>query len=729
MHDPGSSEERYWNELHERWTAVAREQFASAGGLPGSAGPGSLAEPAHDAGSWPAASDRKAGSGAAEARRRFLHAWRCPEEPAQAGRSGIPLDPASQRSWGPVWAQADAQARLHAVGGEAQAAFLSFSLGPVQTFIATARSVRDLWTGSYLMAYLAFQAMKPVLDRYGPTAFVFPALRGIPLVDEWLRRERGLSSLPAPTTGEAIDRLLTPCLPNRFLAVVRAGDEGTGLARACEDACGRAWRQLASRVRDAIGSNLPAGWDRLWDAQIASFFEIQALVVPWSELHSDRLDRLQVPAGPDYSRRLSVTFGSLDAARSARHVPAYEGQPDDSGQVPAKCSLMGSYEQMGPALLRESKDFWETASQQLELKGTRLRQREHFCAIALVKRFAWAGWLWSDLGLDAARDRRFDDTATIAARLWLAANPPVDPDEIRHRHKTWNGQWLHWSGPHDDRDEDRMPDELFKIIPTKRKAAGPAPAYYAILALDGDRMGQRLRALNSDAHHAAFSAALANFALWAVPDIIERHHGELIYSGGDDVLAFLPTATSLNGAWQLRQAFGSDGAGLGRGATVSAGLVVVHYKEDLRFALEQARDAEKLAKNQGRDALGLTIVRRSGERTRVLVPWTLVGPLIRLVERFALAQTTDRWAYKLRELLPTLRGLDESAAVQAIVRHAIQRVEQEDDRKFLESWANEVFEPLLDALETRGVGRPDAVESFVTLCQSASFLARGRDAQ
>ena len=27
-------------------------------------------------------------------------------------------------------------------------AFLSFSLGPVQSFIASARTVRDLWTGS-----------------------------------------------------------------------------------------------------------------------------------------------------------------------------------------------------------------------------------------------------------------------------------------------------------------------------------------------------------------------------------------------------------------------------------------------------------------------------------------------------------------------------------------------------------------------------------------------------
>ena len=40
-------------------------------------------------------------------------------------------------------------------------AFLAFSLGPVQTFIAAARTVRDLWTGSYVLAWLTWQAICP----------------------------------------------------------------------------------------------------------------------------------------------------------------------------------------------------------------------------------------------------------------------------------------------------------------------------------------------------------------------------------------------------------------------------------------------------------------------------------------------------------------------------------------------------------------------------------------
>ena len=51
-------------------------------------------------------------------------------------------------------------------------AFLSFSLGPVQSFIASARTVRDLWTGSYLLSFLTFEAMRPILEKGDREALV-----------------------------------------------------------------------------------------------------------------------------------------------------------------------------------------------------------------------------------------------------------------------------------------------------------------------------------------------------------------------------------------------------------------------------------------------------------------------------------------------------------------------------------------------------------------------------
>src|SRR3712207_2791802 len=95
-------------------------------------------------------------------------------------------------------------------------AFLSFSLGPVQSFIESARTVRDLWTGSYLLAWLTYRAMGPVrkLEAEGQAAIVSPHK---PQEFENSRRR-------------------APSLPNRFLAEVSA-ERAEDVARECRAAC------------------------------------------------------------------------------------------------------------------------------------------------------------------------------------------------------------------------------------------------------------------------------------------------------------------------------------------------------------------------------------------------------------------------------------------------------------------------------------------------------------
>ena len=136
-----------------------------------------------------------------------------------------------------IWHHADTaaafRAALDAGGGEA---LLAFALGPVQRFIEAARTVRDLWSGSMILSWLAFQAMKPILKDLGPTALIYPSLRGVPLVDLWLRNAQGLQEqVPLPPT----ELRMTPSLPHRFLALVPWGKDGTAaqkLAKRCRQA-------------------------------------------------------------------------------------------------------------------------------------------------------------------------------------------------------------------------------------------------------------------------------------------------------------------------------------------------------------------------------------------------------------------------------------------------------------------------------------------------------------
>ena len=136
------------------------------------------------------------------------------------------------------------------------AALLALSIGPVQGFIAAARSTSDLWAGSHLLARLSWEAAKVVCERLGPDAVLFPRLRGIPQVDVWLRDECGLPPEWFDqcdwTAGETdANPLFSAALPNRFVAVVPASAAGT-LAGEIE-ARVREWlKSLGARVVDRL---------------------------------------------------------------------------------------------------------------------------------------------------------------------------------------------------------------------------------------------------------------------------------------------------------------------------------------------------------------------------------------------------------------------------------------------------------------------------------------------
>ncbi|MCX7819871.1 MAG: type III-B CRISPR-associated protein Cas10/Cmr2 [Kiritimatiellae bacterium] len=234
-----------------------------------------------------------------------------------------------------------------------------------------------------------------------------------------------------------------------------------------------------------------------------------------------------------------------------------------------------------------------------------------------------------------------------------------------------------------------------KCLRELQKAASASPfKYYAVLALDGDEMGKWLsgdktlpvrellaeRARQyfeenlvdqelvakwlksprpvSPSWHLQFSESLANFGLYAVRRIVEEvHYGQLIYSGGDDVLAMLPAgealscACDLRAAWQgrwedmserCRELFRKAPEGFiwlmkpkggrecsnepgwpllvpGPRATVSVGIAIGHYSEPLQEMVRAAQAAGHRAKGPpekggwGRDAVSVTLFKRSGE--------------------------------------------------------------------------------------------------------------------
>ncbi len=217
----------------------------------------------------------------------------------------------------------------------------------------------------------------------------------------------------------------------------------------------------------------------------------------------------------------------------------------------------------------------------------------------------------------------------------------------------------------------------------------------------------------------------------------------MIYSGGDDVLALLPARQAVACAAALRRAFrGEDGGSpgwteregrqlltMGNRATLSAGIAFVHFMEDLRLALDGARQAEKAAKDAGRNWLTLRFMRRSGEHSEAGLSWERAPWFQKLVAIFA-GGATDRWTYRLRRELPTLQGgMIPDAAVRAEIRRLVDRTKKDasdstgPSGKDAEQW----WQAFSEAGRQRGRLLATLLEAFTLLCQGALFVARGHD--
>ena len=234
-------------------------------------------------------------------RARFFAHWRLWPKHAMENDYRMALLPSDTRIPDhSIWTHMQVVSALDGCVGENtvfQPAFLKFQLGPVQDFIAAARSIRDLWSGSYLLSWLMAAGLKALSAEVGPDAVIFPNLRGQPLFDLHWRDELwskvNISDQKSvwESLGWKNDALLTPNLPNVFLAVVSA-DRAADLGRKVGEAIQAEWKRIADAVwnecesvglTDDEGGITAAVRKLRFDSQIARFLSVSWQVTPWPE--------------------------------------------------------------------------------------------------------------------------------------------------------------------------------------------------------------------------------------------------------------------------------------------------------------------------------------------------------------------------------------------------------------------------------------------------------------
>jgi hypothetical protein len=347
------------------------------------------------------------------------------------------------REWHPLLAYAVADTRIpdhtiwhhNAVASAFCAAgdrpaFLLFQIGPVQDFIKQARKTLDLWAGSYLLSYLIAQAMLAVAEQVGPDAIVYPNLRCVPLADWHWYRTGVIGDLQRASHA---NELLTPNLPNRFLALAPA-ERAAEIAETAETAVRQAWQAIAdsvhAEIQKAFGDKHP-GWDCFWANQVPRFPIVDWEIHEWPtadtavtaaagappvpplhegwEKHPLRLAKRWVDEMmPDAHRESwqgnenagvawALHYATLDwrfaARKNARQFAAWN-QP--LGTVP-KDDLNGRDEILGGVGKDQWEPFWEELRQAMpgDFKG-----RQRLGAISVIKRLFHRTYLGGVLGWD-----------------------------------------------------------------------------------------------------------------------------------------------------------------------------------------------------------------------------------------------------------------------------------------------------------------------------------------
>lgn len=309
-----------------------------------------------------------------------------------------------------------------------------------------------------------------------------------------------------------------------------------------------------------------------------------------------------------------------------------------------------------------------------------------------------------------------------------------------------DGQWLMVENYREDYFEKeyglKVSEEDFKdIVEFLQKNSIKPSKYYAILQMDGDNMAKWLKgefnpkienvihqkakdALlkysvgeeksklqkilclthpTSPSIHQAFSRKLSLFALEHVRRIVEGNHfGKLVYAGGDDVLALLPVEEVLKCGYGLQRAFKEI---LSPKASMSAGILIVHYKYPLYLALREVREVEKRAKNHyGRNSFCLTFLTHSGEKRECGGNWELIGFIDDLICKFRSDEISSTFPYQYLEVVENLLNREQKdniSGVRDILRSELKRtfLRKECDKKFLNEYFEKEILPRFEELD------------------------------
>jgi len=577
------------------------------------------------------------------------------------------------------------------------ASVVVYSLSPVQPFIGKTRKLRDQWIASLILSWITFEGICSVIEELGPDHILYPSLNDQYLIEEYFKRivtgdnrfEYFLQKFEEKTELKKDSSVAS--FPNKFVFLAPAGEEAKYAAK-IEKRIKDRWAELAEIVLKFV-QNAESGkqLDEIFHRQTGNYWIHNWGAVKLVDLKDQGMveehlfDPQKFENVFETLQKFAAQYGGKSFAYPVSHSIAQttlaitktqprQQRPAEPGE---KCPVCGEFEILhdhdaggtAAAYKTTTEKFWKRLSE--KLGRAEIKENEKLCGICTVKRLVSRAVSQLGKGHILAHTLREADRFPSTTRMAL--------EEYFESHKI------------PDTERNRLADAFHDeetALPREYPKTNETDNYYAILMMDGDKMGDLVNGLTLSAQwqdvihpdvvrrfqdgslrkgiwqdllekqrilsptlHSTISEALGAFSVYAVPRIIKKHKGRLLYAGGDDVAAVLSLTTAMNAAREIKEAYNcrfarmtADGVeevesasartpffrfpGTGEKISISAGLLLVHHKQPLRGAIEEAHHLLKsVAKEkEGRNAFAMRLKKRSGQSRDFSCQWQANNP-------------------------------------------------------------------------------------------------------
>lgn len=562
-----------------------------------------------------------------------------------------------------------------------------FSITPVQPFIAKGRKLRDSWVASVILSYLSFIGIRTVMKELGPDHIVYPSLHDQSLVESYLSDEFDLSDflIEQEEIKKTIDKSKKiASFPNKFVYIIPSKN-AEEISRCIEHDVQQEWERIAgfvcshickrdSKSEELFMNQISDYWTYSWSsAKLLNLEDKDAFskILPEKKWAEEFKFIKYLATVIDKNENEAILYGTthslIQGLLASAKLKPLKIRKTQSGE---KCPLCGEHEVLHDfkavgmtdayTYSNKIKEFWDVMRKRFNSSDSfaQIGKNERLCAVCTIKRFLplvlKKGEYRNELLYEVlSRSESFPSSTELASKGFLnklRGAGVVTTDEEKQLISS-----LHLNELEQEHDEQ---SSLISSIIKKGKDKGitysDKDKYYAVLLMDGDKMGDLINgetftsSLSSIVHpdlydqlknssfytssslykngfdqkrlinpavHAVISDALNSFARFGVSPIVEKSGGSLIYAGGDDVCAVMPLETVLITAEEIAKAYtmsfvsySNDGIkeissinpgmkkiglhlGKAEKISISAAIVIAHHKEPLR---ELFRDAHKV---------------------------------------------------------------------------------------------------------------------------------------